>query len=73
MNPPLFFCANSSFSSTPHSCGAESMFGCSEAGTFLIMLCSMAPRKAGEDGWSVMVTCDADANTDIMEGKPVPI
>ena len=49
------------------------MFGRSEAGTFFIMLCSMAPRKAGEDGWSVMVTCDADANTDIMEGKPVPI
>lgn len=49
------------------------MFGRREAGTFSIMFCSMAPRKAGEDGWSVIVTCDADASTDIMEGKPAPI
>lgn len=33
----------------------------------------MAPKKAGEDGWSVIVTCDADASTDMMEGKPAPI
>lgn len=39
---------------------------------FRRMLKEMAPVKAGEAGWSVMVTADAPARAHIRDGRAAP-
>lgn len=69
---PLFSTAQG-VSRTPHSCGTAETLGRRSAGMLAAMLWSIAPVKAGDEGWSVMVTEEAWARALMIEGSAAPM
>lgn len=64
--------AHGSVSRVPHSCGAMVIrVGC-VGGRLCVVLKAMAPVRAGDDGWSVIVTAEALARALMREGRAVP-
>lgn len=43
-----------------------------DRGSYVFMLNSIAPARAGDDGWSVATTSEAFASTQMREGRAAP-
>lgn len=70
---PFFLTAQGSLSSVPHSWGLiVTSVAEEELRTLWSTLKVMAPAKAGEEGWSVMVTVDACARAQTTDGNAAP-